>query len=510
MASLKVQSVTLLIAKSLGLSFNIILPLLIVRAMDPGEVGIYRQVFLLVTNAAAILPLGFSLSAFYFLDRKGVESATVIANIVFFNIAMGGIAFTLLLLFPGLPRIVFNNTDVSALAPEIGLLIWLWVVSNFLETAALANREVNLASLFIVLGQLGKLVFMGSAVLFFATVESFVYGAILQCSLQLLILIIYLINRYGPFWRCLDFQFLRKQFAYAIPFGLAGLVYTAQTDIHNYFVSYGFGPVSYAIYSQGCFQLPLIGLLFESVSAIFIPRMSRLQSEGNRSEMLTLTAAASQKLALAYFPLFGFLMVVSAEFITTLFTDQYLSSVPIFRINLLAVPLYAVFVDPVIRVFEQAGRFVLKVRVVLLSILVITLTLSLRHINLEGVIAIVVIIFYIEKMITTWKAFQLLGSGSSALPLFRDFGATAVAAAISAIILFGMYFTLSNSVHEACALLVDTLFPSLSGGMIANFAIGVTFLSVFSALYAPLYLTFLVLFKVVKDPLRTLKTRISI
>ena len=507
MASLKVQSATLLIAKSLGLSFNIILPLLIVRAMDANDVGVYRQVFLLVTNAAAILPLGFSLSAFYFLNREGERGERVIANIVFFNTTMGGIAFALLLFFPGVLGAIFNNTDVTVLAPEIGLLIWLWVVSSFLETAALANQEVSLASAFIVVGQFSKLVFMGSAVFLFATVESFVYAAILQCTLQIGILIIYLVRRHGYFWRFLDLRFFRQQLTYALPFGLASLVYIAQTDIHNYFVSYGFGPVGYAIYSQGCFQLPLIAILFESVSAIFIPRMSRLQSEGNRPEMLALTVAGSQKLALVYFPLFVFLMVVSWEFITTLFTDQYSSSVPIFRINILTIPLFAIFVDPVIRAFEQAGKFVLKVRLVLLSVLILGLGVTIGRVSLEAIITIVVAIFFIEKSLTTWKAFRLLEINRADVRLFRGLALTGLAAVLSGLVLLVCYLTLSQSAREANHELVIWLLPDAIANSAENFVTGVLFLATFFALYVPMYLSLLYLFGLVEKPSRDMLTR---
>ena len=69
-------------------------------------------------------------------------------------------------------------------------------------------------------------------------------------------------------------------------------MWTLQTDVHNYFVSHHFSPAEFAIYAIGCFQLPLIGMLGESVAAVLIPRVSSLQATGDRAEIIRLTIRA--------------------------------------------------------------------------------------------------------------------------------------------------------------------------------------------------------------------------
>ncbi len=68
--SLRQQSVWLLAAKIVAFAFSFALPLLIVRYLTQDAVGHYRAAFQVITNAVIILPLGFSMSSYYFLARE--------------------------------------------------------------------------------------------------------------------------------------------------------------------------------------------------------------------------------------------------------------------------------------------------------------------------------------------------------------------------------------------------------------------------------------------------------
>ena len=153
---------------------------------------------------------------------------------------MGGLAFLVLFLFPQMLGGMFQNQELARLSPLVGLVIWFWIFSSFIETVTLALQEARLAAVFIVLGQLGKTALMVAAVLYFSTVDSLLYAAIVVFGAQSVVLLIYLAIRFPGFWRHFDAVFFGKQMAYALPFGLSVLLYVGQTDIHNYFVSHSF------------------------------------------------------------------------------------------------------------------------------------------------------------------------------------------------------------------------------------------------------------------------------
>lgn len=492
--SLTNQSAWLLFGKVVGFVLSFLLPLLTVRYLAQAQVGVYRLSFLVVTNAVTILPLGFSMSAFYFLNRDPARRPQAVFNILLFNFVMGGLACLTLFAFPQLLGNLFKSEELTRLAPYIGVVVWLWIFSAFLELAALANQETKLATAFIILAQFTKMILMVGAVLIFTTVEAFLDAAMIQGAIQTVVLLVYLNLRFPRFWKSFDWTFFREHLRYAVPFGLAGLLYTLQTDVHNYFVGYKFSEAEYAIYSTGCFELPLIGMLYESISGVMIPRMSELESAGKTREMLLTSVRAMNKLALVYFPMFAFLIINSEEFITTLFTKSYAASIPIFQINLLILPLYCLILDPIGRAFSAVGKFLLKVRIVLFALLLVALWFGIRHFDLRGMIGIVVVMVVVERAVTIWKILKLLDIRRGDSALLKNIFKTALAASVAGLFLVVIHWLDKDFLMQYCQAFSSSLFNLLNIGKIAEFAGGMMFLGINFVLFLAIYLFFITRF----------------
>ncbi|MBS1794817.1 MAG: oligosaccharide flippase family protein [Acidobacteria bacterium] len=485
--SLKSQSAWLLFAKVVGFVFSFLLPLLIVRFLTQDKVGVYRQVFQVVVNAVAILPLGVSMSAYYFLSREKERRPAAILNILIFNFVVGGLACLTLFVYPQLVGNIFHSEEITRLAPRIGVVVWLWIFSTFLETVAIANHEARMATFFIITAQFTKTLLMVGAVVLFATVEAFVYAAMIQGAVQTLVLLYYLNSRFPRFWTKFDFGFFREQLVYALPFGLAGLLWTLQTDIHNYFVGYRFSASDYAIYAYGCFELPLIAMISESVTSVLIPRMSRLQAAGDRREMIRLTTRAMQKLAFFYFPIYIFLLITAETFIVTLFTRNYAASVPIFLINITLLPFYIWVVDPIVRSYKELGRFLLTLRIFIFTALVSALYFGIRNFDLRGMIAIVVVTVLTEKFISTSAVLRKLEVGAKDLYLLKGVFRTAVSAVLAGALTFLFYRGFSESLTAFGAETAQNVL-GLTKTSLIDFAAGVLVLGACFAIFAPVYL----------------------
>jgi hypothetical protein len=180
------------------------------RFLSQEQVGVYQQVFLVIVNANTILSLGFGMSSYYFLARETTRRPSVIFNTLLFNFIVGGIACLTLNLYPELIGNIFHSPEITRLAPKIGVVIWLWIFSTFLETVAVANREPRSATVFIILAQMTKTALMISAVLIFTTVESFIYAAMAQAVIQTIVLLVYLNSRFPTFWTAFDASFFPR------------------------------------------------------------------------------------------------------------------------------------------------------------------------------------------------------------------------------------------------------------------------------------------------------------
>ncbi len=201
-----------------------------------------------------------------------------------------------------------------------------------------------------------------------------------------------------------------------------------QTDLHNYFVSNHFGPSLFAVYSLGTLQLPLMGLIQEATNSVLITRVSMLEKQGEFRAIVLLLAHAARKLAAVYFPVYVFLLVAGREFIRFLFTARFAESWPIFAVNLTLLPLGIVLLDPLYRAFERESYFLLRLRLVLAAVLIVTLWLFTARLGLLGVIAMVVMLAAIERAVMAIHFGKLLGVTGRDLVLLRDAAKVASAA----------------------------------------------------------------------------------
>ncbi|MBA3804141.1 MAG: oligosaccharide flippase family protein [Acidobacteria bacterium] len=431
--SLTARAALMIFAKTLAFACNFAIPLLLVRRLAQNDFGIYKQIFLFVETAMLILPLGFPLSAYYFLPRDEERRGHVVFNLLLFSLTVGCLAALMLFLQPALLASLFNNAELTGYAPLIGLIILLWILSALLEVIVVAHQETRLATLLIIAAQFTKAILFLAAVVWFSSVKAILYAAIIHGALQTTLLLFYVRSRFVNFWRGFEWPVMRAQLSYALPLGIAGVIFGLQWSLDNYFVSYRFGAADYAIYAVGCFQLPLMAILTDAVASVMIPRSSALQKSDARREIIVLTTNMMRKVSAIYLPLYVFLLVAGREFILVLFTSQYIRSWPIFAVNITLIPLciLASACDPVMRAFAEHRYFLLKARIITLSVLVLALWYGTQRFGMLGAITIAIGINVVERLIVTLKVKRHLGVTGGDLPLFKDMGKLLVAAILA-------------------------------------------------------------------------------
>lgn len=437
-SSLTSQALWLLVAKTLGFMLAFALPVLLTRTLSQNEYGIFKQVFLIASTAVGLLTFGFGMSAYYYLPRETdpLRRGQVILNILLFNILMGAAACLVLIVWPGLIVRIFRDPEIVSYAPLVGVVILLWLFYVFLETVAVANQELRLATMFIVAGQLTRTALLFGAAIVFDSVKALLYAAIIHGVVQSGTLIWYVVSRFPGFWRKFDWSLTLKQVAYALPFGFAGLLYTLQTDLHNYFVANRFNPATFAVYSIGVAQLPLVGILRESVSSVMLPRISFLQEKRQEREIIALLANATRKLAAVFLPMYVFLLITGREFLTFMFTSAYADSWPIFAVNLVLLPLSLLDVDAVTRAYERHRFFLVRLQIVLSIVNVFALWFCISRFGLIGAISVVVGMNLILRLALVLRFSPVLGANLRDLKLFTDVGKVAVASIVAGILCF--------------------------------------------------------------------------
>jgi O-antigen/teichoic acid export membrane protein len=419
-------------SKSVAYALNLAVPLILVRRMSRDEYGTYMQAFQIVTTAVTLLPLGFGLTAYYFLPREPEARGRVIKNIVMVIGSLGAVALALFTLVPETAYRLTGNPAVSAYGALIGLVIFFWVWSGFLETAVLANEEPLLAPVLVITSQVIRTGLMLAAALWSANLRSLLLASLLHGVVQSLVMLWYLSSRFPGFWRGFDRDLLRRQIVYAGPYTLTALLWIIQTDLHAFVVSNGFGEDRFAIYRVACIQIPFVSLLGESVNAVLIPRVVDLQHAGRMNELRALLARVVRLLAMAFLPLFVVLLVLNQEFITGLFTTKYAESSLLFVVFLTLLPTNIITVDAVVRAFPSLGSFAFRLRLVLVLAMLLALWVGVRTLDLLGIAILTVAFSQLERVILSIRTAQTLHLGRADFRAMSDVGKVVLASVIAA------------------------------------------------------------------------------
>jgi O-antigen/teichoic acid export membrane protein len=218
--------------------------------------------------------------------------------------------------------------------------------------------------------------------------------------------------------------------------------------------------------------------------------------------MIRLTARAMQKLAFFFFPVYVFLLITAQTFMTTLFTEKFAASVPIFLINLTLLPFDIWVVDPITRAYSELGRFLLTLRVFILLALVAALFFGLQYFDLRGMIAIVVATSLAEKFISSFVIARKLGVRRADARLLNGVWKTALASLAAGIILFLVYWLAKDLLYNFGANAVNAVFAAPKPS-IAAFAAGAFTLGVCFAIFAPVYLILANAFDLIDDGEKT-------
>lgn len=359
--SFLVKAGPLVLARFFTAGLSVCIPLVLARALTLPEYGTYKQLLLLSQTLSYVLPFGVPQSLFYFLPRSGVRRPYLGHSLLFMS-GMGVMAGALLLaLGPHLAR-AFSNPELGLHVHALAVYTAALVGSFGLEVSLTSRGRTTTAARVYLVSDVSRALLVVAPVLLGAGMGVMMWalaghalarwGAAWWVSLH---------GEQGPLF---DMAKLRRQLAYAAPFGAAMLLAIPQQQAHQYAVSLAVSPELFALYAVGCFQLPLVDLLYTPTSEVLMVRLGELEREGRIGEGVVAFREAAGRLAYAFLPLAAFLVSAAPEFIGALFGARFLPAVPLFRISVLGIVLAILPMDGVLRARGETrailGSYLLK------------------------------------------------------------------------------------------------------------------------------------------------------
>ena len=380
-----------------GFAAAFLIPLILVRIFDLETFGTYKQWFLLYGTLLTVTQIGMAESLLYFLPRAEAEAGRFVMNSVLLLGGVGAAVALMLVLTSGMLASWMSNPALAPLIPLLGLYLLFMQASICLETVMTARSSFRAAAITYAVTDVSRALFLIIPVLLVPALRSLLYGAVAFSALRFAYTVRYFGREFGSGFRP-DAACLARQLSYALPFALYVVAHIAQDNYHQYAVSGLFDAATFAIYSVGCMQIPLVELVATTVCNVMMVGMTNAIHDGRETEVIALWNHTVRKLALAFFPLACVLLIAARDLIVMLFTDNYLASVPIFMTGLTAIFFATVPVDGLLRVYAKTN-LLLIINLFRLALIAISIQWFVTSFGLVGAVLVTVLALGIGKLL---------------------------------------------------------------------------------------------------------------
>ena len=372
----------LVLARGISALMTFCIPLVLARMLSTTEYGTYKQFVLVAQTLYMVLPFGVVQSLYYFLPRGEDRRAYLCQTHLFIGL-VAATAALVLWRFGDPLAVRLGNPGLGGLKIQLGLYAAGLLASLPFEVTFTARGRTGQAAITYVVSDFVRTAVMTIPVLLGYGMVGLATGLAAWASARWLAALLFTVRgEKGP---AFSRQTWSAQWKYALPFGTAMLVAVPQGYFHQYAVSASVSAAAFAVYSVGCFQLPLVDLLYLPTTEILMVRIGELDAENRTAEGAGVFREASSRLLMLFVPLALFLFASGNDFIPALFSDRYRSAVPIFRIAVWAIVLASFPVDGALRARKRTD-FILQSYVAKAVVGVPLVLIGLKFMGIEGAI----------------------------------------------------------------------------------------------------------------------------
>lgn len=398
---------------------NLVLPIVLVRMLEPAQIGLYKIFFLYVQVVTFLSMSGGPLySVYYWIGKKELEGRDYLKQ------------SWLLSLILSLLVVIIGFIFVTPLANKIELseaqMRWL-LIAAAIATPAAYYGEYLISKGQRVGGSLlnsGFEVMKGLLIVVIAFLTRDINSILIAYTLLFLvklILNIILGIRSKIFDLRLNPARMKEVFAYCAPISLAGTLGFLVEKVDMILLSSLIAPSEFAFYSLGCLVVPPLLLLEMSVQKVLIPELSRSYHQQTPAIGLEIFKKAQREIALLMIPAVFGLFIFAAPIMEFLFTKQYLSSsiyLKVFAIGYLA---HIFPHDSVPRASGKTG-WLLKIYLIFTPITMVVVYLAAINFGALGALCATIIFKFLPKIpsliysarIMNWKFSEMFAYKSLA------------------------------------------------------------------------------------------------
>lgn len=333
--SLKSQATALFIGNLVGTVVQFLMPAIIVRLISQEDFGVFRQFALVAGTFFGLLGMGYKTSLFYFYPIANKVGKQKIIQQTEFLFVINLFIFLLTFYFFGNRILEYLNFGQFVGVKAILLLfISCMVLSSLLGIIFTLEKNVLLNKIFPPLEKIAYFFIFLIIVLIIPGFMGPIIALVVYGGIRLLFFSFYFFKYFKPLYR-LDWNRIKEQLIYSLPFGLALILDAISTKFDKFFINQYISPKDYGIYSIAFLSIPILNQIFQSIRNVIVPEITIYMNANKIEEATNLWQKAVDKTTSITIPAVFLFWLLAKEIITILYTVKYVEAANYYRIFIL-------------------------------------------------------------------------------------------------------------------------------------------------------------------------------
>ena len=272
------QALWIAIGQFCAYAIGIVSPMILSRYFDKGDYGTYKQVMYVYNTLLTVFTLGLPRAYSYFIPRVSLgESRDVVKKITRVFVLLGALFSVILLFGSSMISSLLNNPDLDyAIKLFSPTPLFLLPVAG-LDCILVSYKKSQYVALYSVLTKVFTLLcIVMPVILFGGNYIHAIIGFDIASFLSFL-LALYLRNLPTRNINIIKTTIRYKEvFKFSIPLLIASLWMMLYNSANQFFISRYYGNETFAEFSNGFFDFPLIPMVINSVATVLLPVFSGL------------------------------------------------------------------------------------------------------------------------------------------------------------------------------------------------------------------------------------------
>lgn len=333
------------VALSSGLSqaLTLVFGILLVRVLTMKEYAVYRQGMLIVNMLSPFLCVLSPISLSYFLAKEETEDGRkyYVRQTVFTFLLISFVVSLSVFFLRELFSISYNNQMLSSYMLYFAIILFTeGSTQYFAYYMVCINKEKIMVTVTIIFSFLKTFALIVTILLHENYLKVFmrIYTSIEIFRFVFIIGYTYLINKTAGF--CLIKERLKLQLVFSMPVYIMGIINAINLNLDKNIVAMIFSSEQYAIYENGAYQIPFIGILSSSIISVMLPDIAQKFKAGDQGALNRIVSEYKDVIKVSYGILFAVYLsiyVFSEGIVIILFSAKYMASLPVFKNYLLMI-----------------------------------------------------------------------------------------------------------------------------------------------------------------------------